>query len=106
MNPSDPIHTIEAAPREALDVRAFCVLLDLRESTVCEWVAEGVLRPEGADRDDWTFAPREQDRARRALRLQQDLELNTAALPLVLDLVGEVHRLRRRLRRLEDRFLE
>ena len=99
-------HAVEPTERATLDLSTFCVVLELRETTILDWIDEGVLRPRGETRRDWVFPPEELDRARRALRLQQDLGLNTAALPLVMDLLGEVHRLRRRVRQLEDRFFE
>lgn len=104
--PHRPDRPLEPSERTTLDLTTFCVVLELREDRICDWVAEGLLRPRGARRRDWTFSPDQLDRARRALRLQRDLGLNDEALPLVLDLLGEVHRLRRRVRQLEDRFFE
>lgn len=97
---------LEPSERTTLDLTTLCVVLELREERICAWVAEGLLRPRGDGRRDWAFPPEQLDRARRALRLQRDLGLNDEALPLVMDLLGEVRRLRRRVRQLEDRFFE
>ncbi|MGB0515087.1 MAG: chaperone modulator CbpM, partial [Wenzhouxiangellaceae bacterium] len=67
---------------------------------------EGVVRPTGERLSEWRFPDHEIERARRARRLQRDLGLNTASLPLVLELLGEVEHLRARLRIFERRFLE
>jgi chaperone modulatory protein CbpM len=108
MNPKNPNRPIEPSDPPTLDLEALCVVLEVRQERVCEWVDEGLLRPRrrSAARSEWRFPADQCERARRALRLQRELELETNALPLVMDLLGEVQRLRRRVRLLEDRFLE
>jgi chaperone modulatory protein CbpM len=64
-------------------------------------VAEGVLRPLGARPEEWRFSGVEIRRARRALRLQRDLDLNLAGTALAIDLLDEVDALRARIRALE-----
>jgi chaperone modulatory protein CbpM len=66
-------------------------------------VEAGVLEPSGDSRSHWRFAGESLQRARRALRLQQDLGLNAAGAALVLDLIDEMNRLREELRRRGDR---
>ncbi|KAA6186600.1 MerR family transcriptional regulator [Thiohalocapsa marina] len=66
-------------------------------------VGEGLLQPGGgAGPDNWSFSGVEVRRARRALRLQHDLELNLAGAALALELLEEVEQLRRRVRALEQ----
>jgi chaperone modulatory protein CbpM len=65
-------------------------------------VSEGVLHPRGAAPEQWSFSGAEVQRARRALRLQRDLELNLAGAALALDLLEEIDRLRSRVRCLEQ----
>ncbi|MEY6433076.1 chaperone modulator CbpM [Thioalkalicoccus limnaeus] len=67
-------------------------------------VDEGVLCPQGRRPDEWRFSGREVRRARRALRLQRDLELNPAGTALALELIEEIETLRARLRVLERRL--
>ncbi len=83
-----------------------CALLELRAEVICEWVAEGVVRPRGERLSEWRFSQLELERARRARRLQHDFELDSASLPLVLELLNEVQHLRRRLKMLEERYFE
>jgi chaperone modulatory protein CbpM len=64
-------------------------------------VAEGVLHPLGARPEEWRFSGVEIRRARRALRLQRDLDLNLAGTALAIDLLDEVDTLRARIRALE-----
>ena len=66
---------------------------------VAALVAEGVLEPVGQTGDDWRFAGTALRRARLALRLARDLELNPPALALVLDMLDEITSLRARLAR-------
>ncbi|UHD16455.1 chaperone modulator CbpM [Thiocapsa bogorovii] len=61
---------------------------------------EGALTPSGEDPECWHFGGATLRRARVALRLTRDLELNAASTALVLDLLDEIDALRSRLRRL------
>jgi chaperone modulatory protein CbpM len=64
-------------------------------------VAEGILHPSGTRQEEWRFSGIEIRRARRALRLRRDLELNLAGAALALDLLDEIEALRARIRALE-----
>ena len=101
-----PIEIVDLEEPEALTLHEVCNILEMHSEVVCEWVAEGVVQPSGERLGEWQFAPGQIERARRARRLQRDLELNTESLPLVLDLLREVQHLRSRLRVIEHRFLE
>ncbi|MTW23191.1 chaperone modulator CbpM [Allochromatium palmeri] len=61
-------------------------------------VMEGVLTPSGEAPERWRFGGATLRRARVALRLSRDLELNAASTALVLDLLDEIDALRSRLR--------
>jgi chaperone modulatory protein CbpM len=69
------------------------------ESHVEMWVAEGVLQPSGASREEWRFSGRSLARMRTAMRLARDLEINSSGVALALDLLDEIERLEARLRR-------
>lgn len=64
-------------------------------------VDEGILDPVGSRHDEWRFGATDLRKARCALRLMHDLELNTAGVGLALDLLDEARRLRERIRVLE-----
>lgn len=70
--------------------------------TVRLMVSEGMLHPHGERPEQWSFTGTEVQRARRALRLQHDLELNLAGAALALELIDEIDRLRSRVRCLEQ----
>ena len=65
-----------------------------------ELVREGVLTPSGAAPDDWRFGDTSLRRARRALSLKRDLQINTPGVALALDLLDEIEDLKSRLRRI------
>lgn len=60
-------------------------------------VEEGVLQPDGIGPDDWRFGGTALRRARAALRLSRDLDIDASATALVLDLLDEISTLRARL---------
>jgi chaperone modulatory protein CbpM len=64
-------------------------------------VYEGLLRPTGSRPEEWRFSGVQIRRARRAVRLQRDLELNLAGAALALDLLDEIEALHARIRALE-----
>lgn len=64
-------------------------------------VEEGILDPVGARQGEWRFAGADLHKARCALRLMRDLDVNTAGVGLVLDLLEETGRLRDHVRVLE-----
>lgn len=66
-------------------------------------VTEGLLRPVGQRPEDWRFSGFEVRRARRAVRLRRDLDLNLAGTALALELLEELEALRQRVRLLEAR---
>lgn len=67
-----------------------------------ELVEEGVLVPIGDDPAQWLFEGAVLQRARAAVRLTRDLELNPAGTAVVLDLLDEIQALRAQLQRLTN----
>jgi chaperone modulatory protein CbpM len=90
-----------------LDEQAELSLHDLCHacSTSTEWVIElvdeGVLEPIGHEQAHWRFSGPSLLRARAAVRMQQDLQINLAGVALALDLIEEIEAMRERLRRFE-----
>jgi len=82
-----------------LTLTELCQACRAREQMITAWVMEGVLEPAGTGPQDWRFAGQSLRRARLALRLAHDLEIDTAGVALALDLMDEIAVLRARLRR-------
>jgi chaperone modulatory protein CbpM len=66
------------------------------ERHIVEFVHEGVLNAVLIE-SEWRFSGAALRRARRALRLERDLELNLSGVALALDLMEEIEQLRREL---------
>ena len=81
----------------ALTVRDLSRLCAVDERRIVEFVEEGVLEVVEVNSADWHFAGSALRRARLALRLERDLELNLAGVALVLELMEELQCLRREL---------
>ncbi|HEV7357584.1 MAG TPA: chaperone modulator CbpM [Steroidobacteraceae bacterium] len=67
------------------------------ERHIVEFVEEGVLHVVDIS-TEWRFTGDELRRARLALRLQRDLELNLAGVALAVELIEEISQLRRELK--------
>ncbi len=65
---------------------------------IIELVDFGVLEPQGREPARWIFGGASLHRARAALRLQRDLDIDLAGAALVLELLDEIDTLRTRLR--------
>jgi len=69
---------------------------------IMELVEEGILEPcGGRDPMAWRFPGDSLRRARIALRLQQDLDVNLSGAALIIDLLDRVEQLQRQLRLLQ-----
>src|SRR5882762_3687982 len=63
------------------------------------WVARGLLRP-AADGEDWTFEPVDVARARLLAELTDQMGFDEESVETVVDLLDQVHTLRRQLHQL------
>ena len=86
---------------ESLDLAELARFCQVEDDWVITLVEEGVLVPRGSGPSDWQFRGVNIVRARKARRLTRELDLNVAGVALVLDLLEERDRLRRRLSRYE-----
>lgn len=71
-----------------------CRVCQVDREQLIALVDEGVLAPSGDDPQSWRFGDASFGRARAALRLIRDLELNIAGVALVLELLDEIEALR------------
>ena len=70
------------------------------EELIMAWVTEGVLSPTGSSPQDWRFGGDSLSRAKTAVRLSRDLEINTPGLALALQLLDQISDLRAQLVRI------
>jgi len=85
-----------------IDLVAFTRVCRLEADTVTYLVEAGVLEPLGATRAQWQFSAQAIRRGRMASRLMRDLELEEGSVALVMELLEDRERLRRRLAALES----
>jgi chaperone modulatory protein CbpM len=81
-----------------ISIEDLCRICAIERSHVVEFVEEGVLEVAPVDTSDWRFRGGALRRARMAVRLQRDLELNMVGVALALDLMDEIERLRREIK--------
>jgi chaperone modulatory protein CbpM len=85
----------ESAVITLADLSRMC---SVDERRLREFVDEGVLSVVVADGSEWRFSGAALRRARVALRLERDLEINLAGVALALELMDQLDQLRRELR--------
>ena len=84
----------ESALLTVKDLSRICAV---DERHIVEFVEEGVLNVVEVTAAEWHFTGAALRRARLALRLERDLEINLAGVALALELMEELERLRREL---------
>jgi len=82
---------------QVLTITDLSRLCAVEERRIVEFVEEGVLEVSGGSQ--WRFHGSALRRARMALRLERDFELNLAAVALVMELMQELEQLRGELKR-------
>jgi chaperone modulatory protein CbpM len=82
-----------------LTLEELCQACRASEDYVMAWVFEGVLEPLGDAPQDWRFTGPALHRARLALWLTRDLEINPPGVALALDLLDEIAALQAQLKR-------
>lgn len=75
-----------------------CRACSVHAERIIELVDVGVLEPQGREPAHWIFVGDSLHRARKALRLQRDLDIDLAGAALALELLDEIASLRARLR--------
>ena len=84
---------------QVLTVADLSRLCAVEERRIVEYVEEGVLQIVEVHASEWRFRGTALKRARAAIRLQRDLELNLPGVALVMELMDELEQLRRELAR-------
>lgn len=92
-------------PGEPLDetkrftLHQICHICGTGKELIIEMVREGIIEPEDRTQDKWEFSGVAVTRIQTALRLQRDLDVNLPGVALALELLEEIERLERRIRR-------
>lgn len=92
-----------------MSIHEFCQCAELPQESLLEIVEHGIVEPSGPSPEQWLFDAAALAIARRALRLQRELQVEWAGVALALQLLDELEQLRAentRLRRRLSRFEE
>jgi len=81
-----------------LTLADLCRACAVHAERIIELVDIGVLEPHGREPARWRFSGASLHRARSALRMQRDLDMDIAGVALALELLDEIETLRARLR--------
>jgi chaperone modulatory protein CbpM len=81
--------------RTSLSLDELSRLCAVDSAYIVELVEEGVLHVTRIDIENWRFSGSALRRARTALRLQRDLEINLPGVALALELLEQIDSLRR-----------
>lgn len=73
----------------ALSLDDICEAVELPEKTFVEIVEHGIISPSGELPAEWSFDLTMVSIAKRATRLHRDLELDWAAIAVILELIEE-----------------
>lgn len=84
-----------------VSLKQLCRIGGCSADWVVELVEQGILEPAGRDRATWRFHSSSLGVVTRVRRLQGDLGINLAGVAVVLALVEENARLKRRLQQLD-----
>ena len=90
------LHGVVVEEEVQLTLVELCQACNAEEKYILEWISEGLLEPVGESPQDWRFGGDSLRRARLALRLSRDLEIDPAGAALALDLLDEIATLRAR----------
>lgn len=103
MSSEDSIVTVELEdPAGTFTLREICERGECHAEFVIKLVNYGVIAPveDAPDVRGWAFDLQALARLRKAQRLQRDLKINLPGLAMSLDLLDEVHEMRREVDRL------
>jgi len=78
-----------------LSIRDLSRICTVDASRIVELVEEGILNVRLSEAGEWQFSGETLRRARIALRLQRDLDINLPGVALALELLAEIEQLRR-----------
>ena len=94
-SPEDRVRGIVLDEHVTFTLHEFCHACGVQTELVVEMVQEGVIEPAAGQVDEWQFHGHSLVRARRALALVRDLDVNWPGAALALDLLDEIGRLSR-----------
>lgn len=84
-----------------LSQHELCQACEISAEQLAKFIDEGLIDVKGEGPDEWQFHGTSLHRIRFARIVERDLGVNIAGAALALDLLGQIDKLKQRLRRLE-----
>lgn len=90
-------------------LKELCQVTQLPSTIIIEIVEQGIIAPEGAAPENWSFDTRMITVTKKAWRLHNDLDIDWSGIALAIDLIDELEQIRHENELLKNqlrRFLE
>lgn len=87
-----------------LSLNEVCEIAELPTEVLITIVEEGVLEPKGSSPEEWSFDCYMLIIAKRAARLHRDFDIEWTGIPLYLDMIEEMEKLRAENKTLRQRL--
>lgn len=95
---------IETSLTVELTLEEVCEIADVPTEVLITIVEEGILEPTGASPKEWYFDTYMLSIAKRASRLHRDFDIEWTGIPLYLDMIEELEKLRTENKTLKQRL--
>jgi len=99
---------IETSLTVELTLEEVCEIADVPTEIMIMIVEEGILEPKGTSPNEWNFDTHMLNIAKRASRVHRDFAIEWTGIPLYLDMIEKLEKLRsenKSLKQRLDRFL-
>ena len=91
---------------QELSIDELVEYLHLKSDFMQELIDYGIVQPHGENTNEWMFDALAIKRIQQAKRLHRDLEINLAGVATILDLLDEIHELRKHAELIERHLLK
>jgi chaperone modulatory protein CbpM len=95
---------IDISLKVELTLEEVCEIAEMPTEVMITIVEEGILEPEGASPNEWSFDTYMLTIAKRASRLHRDFDIEWTGIPLYLDMIEELEKLRTENKTLKQRL--
>lgn len=95
---------IETSLTVELTLQEICDIADVPTEVLITIVEEGILEPKGVSPNEWCFDTYMLSIVKRASRLHRDLDIEWTSIPLYLDMIDELEKLRTENKTLKQRL--
>ena len=95
---------IETTLTVELTLKEICEIADVPTEVLITIVEEGIIEPKGASPAEWSFDTYMLSIAKRASRVHRDFEIEWTGIPLYLDMIGQLEKLRTENKSLKQRL--